>query len=87
MTVNGNNANLLKTCFENICEIVASELIFWRALAITYNLYCYLERFNKKLNGTYSFSILNCDFYADGGNFLTFGLESKSTILYLVINV
>ena len=27
------------------------------------------------------------DFYADGGNFLTFGLESRSMISYLVINV
>ena len=38
-TGNEKKANLLKNCFENICEIVASELIFWRALAIT-NLYC-----------------------------------------------
>ena len=36
MNRNGNNANLLKTCPENIREIAASELFFWRALAITY---------------------------------------------------
>ena len=47
MTGNGNNANLLKTCFENIREIAASELIFWRAYS--YYIYC-LERFNKKIN-------------------------------------
>ena len=71
MTGNGNIANLLKTCFENIREIAASELI----------------RMVQQETKWYSFLIFDYDFYADGGNFLTFGLESKSTILYLVINV
>ena len=61
------------------------NLFFWRALAITY-IPIFLRKVQQETKW-YSFSIFNYDFYVDGGNFLTFGLESKSTILYLVINV
>ena len=82
MNGNGNNANLLKTCPENIREIAASELFF----GVLQLLHILLRKVQQETKW-YSFLIFDYDFYTDGGNFLTFGLESKSTILYLVINV